>query len=135
MRTHQTTNKRRNQPTLHGDNILRHEPDGGAHFPGNANGELGVLVAVVVGAAGVDEVVVDVGGLHAGEHIKEEDAVCERRVLEGAHLGALATLAGHVVGPFDHVCVGDFLLAEALGQALECRHNVLAHQLPDEAES
>ncbi len=135
MRAHQATDKGSDKPALHGNNIIRHKPDSSTHLSRNTDGQLGVLVAFVVVATLVDKVVVDVCGLHAGENIEQEDGVGEGGVLEGADLGALAALACHVVGPLDHVGVGDFALTQALGEAVEGGDNVLAHQLPDETES
>ena len=135
MRAHQATNEGSDKSALYGNNVVGYEPDGGAHLSRNTDGQLGVLVAFVVVAALVYEVVVDVCGLHAGEDIEQEDGVGERRVLERADLAALAALACHIVGPLDHIRVGDLALAEALSEAVEGSYDVLAHQLPYQTES
>lgn len=70
VRRHQATDESRNETAAHGANILGNEPNGGAHLTRDTDGQLGVGVGLVLGAARSDEVVVDVRTLHSVENVE-----------------------------------------------------------------
>ena len=55
----QASNKSEDQSLPHLDDILGDQKDESAEFPGNGDGELGVHLALVIGAASSNERVVD----------------------------------------------------------------------------
>lgn len=121
------------------DNVLGDEEDGCVELARNRDGELGVEALLLISASGVvDEVVVDntrlvtLGREHAVEDVDEEDAIRERRVLEGAHRARFAALLGRVVSPPHNLLVGN--AAPTLGDGGQRVVDGDTHKLPHETE-
>src|SRR5262245_21286187 len=103
--SHQTSNTRRNQSTLHSYYVLGHQPDSSPHLSCNTDRQLSILIALVVIPPTRHKIVIHITALHARQYVQQKDGVGEGVIFEGSNLGAFAALACHIVGPSDHVLV------------------------------
>ena len=132
--TEKLTDKSNHEPTPHLADILGHQPNRGAHLPCNANRQLRIQIRLLVGPARRHELVVHIATLHAVQHIEQEHAGANGLIFKGANAGVAPAFPALLVGPLDHLVVGDLAFPEPLRERGERLGDVAAHELPHEAE-
>jgi hypothetical protein len=79
---HKRADEGRHQSAAYLTDVFRHQPDRRPHLARNTDTEFGIKISLLVCPTSRDQIVVHIAALHAIEHIQEENAGTDGRVLE-----------------------------------------------------
>ena len=116
-RRRRLTNKSNHKSTPHLTDILRHQPDGCTHLPGNTYCQLSIRISLLIVPPASHQIIVHIATLHAIQYIQQEHTATNCLILEAADTAVAAAFLRLLVCPFDHLSVSDLPFAKSLGES------------------